>query len=249
MILRYQNLYSQYSRLEFTRPEDRPIAIDGIQNRLLSALGKNQKARGGFGVFDDGSTGGLLHRSLLWHRDHSATNTAFSRIVFPASRDRSQGVMTAPPSWSWMAYTGAIQYLEAPFNRCDWAKIQSPWSRATGGQPQQHHLGLSPALTTGGSDHIALIAGLYDVVSTTEANTKIYYDQPGGSQKVGLQGIIVAIRKLKGSQGEHDRLHYVVVVKPRAAGGRYGMKVYERIGVGEMVGSALVATGATIRVI
>jgi hypothetical protein len=54
----FQDLYKQYSRLQFTRIEDRAIAILGLENRLRVAYG----VHGGFGIFDDGPDGGLFHR-------------------------------------------------------------------------------------------------------------------------------------------------------------------------------------------
>ncbi|KAI0148501.1 hypothetical protein GGR57DRAFT_475638 [Xylariaceae sp. FL1272] len=38
-IIRLQNLYKTYSQLEFSNTIDRPIVVDGIQNRLLNASG------------------------------------------------------------------------------------------------------------------------------------------------------------------------------------------------------------------
>ncbi|KAI3392588.1 hypothetical protein diail_5462, partial [Diaporthe ilicicola] len=43
----YEDLYRQYTRLEFTRNTDRPIAIAGLEKRLIRDL----KAQGGLGVF------------------------------------------------------------------------------------------------------------------------------------------------------------------------------------------------------
>jgi len=91
-IIFFQDLYKQYSRLAFTRWEDRPIAIAGLQNRLIYDL----KTQGGFGIFDDGQS--LLRRSLLWQRgkdEHVLRN-----ITFPPERNISI------PTWSWMAYEG-----------------------------------------------------------------------------------------------------------------------------------------------
>lgn len=62
---RYQKLHVFYSHLSLTNSFDRPLAIDGLQDRILSAL----KAKGGFGAFDEGpEKKGLLRRSLLWIR-------------------------------------------------------------------------------------------------------------------------------------------------------------------------------------
>ncbi|KAI0476359.1 heterokaryon incompatibility protein-domain-containing protein [Xylariaceae sp. FL0804] len=133
----YQDLYRRYSTLAFSRVEDRPVAIAGLEKRLVGACGN----RGGYGVFDDGARGGLLHRSLLWHR--SPREASLSRIAFfdPSSGDQSQGQdhpdhdhhhrgrsSVVVPSWSWMAYRGAIDYLRPPFNGVEWEPVGSPWS-------------------------------------------------------------------------------------------------------------------------
>ncbi|KAK1445830.1 tryptophanyl-tRNA synthetase [Colletotrichum melonis] len=111
----YQDLYKQYSRLQFSRNEDRPFGIAGLEKRLIQSF----KTHGGYGVIDDG--GGLLRRSLLWQRGSDST---LDRIIFPAERDLEV------PTWSWMAYKGGIDYLEPPFDGVDWEKseIQSPWA-------------------------------------------------------------------------------------------------------------------------
>jgi hypothetical protein len=88
-ILRYQDLYEKYSRLGLTKDYDRPIAIDGLQSRLLRAF----DTEGGSGIFDEGPVlRGHLRRSLLWHR--SADVDRLYQIEFPLTRT------TAVPSWS-----------------------------------------------------------------------------------------------------------------------------------------------------
>jgi len=57
------------------------------------------------GAFD-----GYLHRSLLWYR--SSIDTKIKRIRYPKDR--------TVPSWSWMAYDGRIEYLQADYNRVEW---------------------------------------------------------------------------------------------------------------------------------
>ncbi|KAI0535810.1 hypothetical protein GGR58DRAFT_529009 [Xylaria digitata] len=71
-IIRFQNLYKTYSALAFTNPCDRPIAMEGIQSRLLKAFG----TRGGYGL-------GLLRRSLLWYQ----RNMKLVRIKFSFGKD------------------------------------------------------------------------------------------------------------------------------------------------------------------
>jgi hypothetical protein len=100
----FQGLYKQYSRLGFTRWEDWPIAIAGLEKRLQRAFG----TKGRYGIFEDGNKpdGGLFYRSLLWRRawdsDEKRDDDALEVITFSAER-RSH-----IPSWSWMAYKGCI---------------------------------------------------------------------------------------------------------------------------------------------
>ncbi|KAH7398887.1 hypothetical protein DE146DRAFT_755879 [Phaeosphaeria sp. MPI-PUGE-AT-0046c] len=114
-ILRFQELYQQYSRLELTAEYDRPAAIDGLQTRLLRAMNVD----GGFGVLEDPKNPGLLRRSLMWHR---STET-LKIIDFPEDREKV-------PSWSWMSVSGPIDYVKLPFFGYAWQDVQSPWSKA-----------------------------------------------------------------------------------------------------------------------
>jgi len=110
----YQDLYQRYSKLALSYNTDRPVAIKGLEKRLLGALG----SQGGFGVLDT-----YLRRSLLWQRD-----TVLERIDFPHNTEQEP-----IPSWSWMAYAGGIRYMHVP-GGAEWAKweqdIVSPWKKA-----------------------------------------------------------------------------------------------------------------------
>ncbi|KAF2018244.1 HET-domain-containing protein [Aaosphaeria arxii CBS 175.79] len=103
----YQNLYEQYSHLNLTFDGDKPIAIKGLESRLVQAL----QTQGGYGVLNS-----YLHRSLLWQRSGDSLRriTAF----------RSGAI----PSWSWMAYAGGIRYMDIPFGDVSWADdVSSPF--------------------------------------------------------------------------------------------------------------------------
>lgn len=103
----FQSLYQRYSNLSLSFAKDRPIAIKGLEKRLIQTF----KTVGGYGVFDC-----YLYRSLLW----KSSRQALERID-----SLSDGKV---PSWSWMAYTGGIEYLDVPFGRVSWAEnIQSPF--------------------------------------------------------------------------------------------------------------------------
>lgn len=125
-ILRFQELYRQYSRLDLSADYDRPAAIGGLQQRLLRTMG----VRGGFGILDDPNKSGLLHRSLLWHRGEEFKQ--LKPIAFPSDRERV-------PSWSWMSVSGGIDYLALTWRQYDWQVIQPPWSPSPVRAPNAFH--------------------------------------------------------------------------------------------------------------
>ncbi|VUC27444.1 unnamed protein product [Clonostachys rosea] len=114
-----QNLYKQYSALAFKFFQDRPVGISGLERRLTSAY----DTRGGYGILE-----AYLERSLLWKRDES---NYLERIQFPSGRSL--------PSWSWMAYSGAIAYVEVGFNEVDWTnEYVSPIASLTQSSNKRH---------------------------------------------------------------------------------------------------------------
>jgi hypothetical protein len=97
----FQGLYERYSNLSLTYDKDRPVAIKGLEKRLIRSL----KTTGGYGVFDC-----YLHRFLLWQR----SGEALKPIKFSCGE--------RIPSWSWMAHTGGIEYMSIPFGEVLWAE-------------------------------------------------------------------------------------------------------------------------------
>jgi hypothetical protein len=138
-----------------------------------------------------------------------------------------------------MAYIGPIEYMKAKPLSYDWEEIESPWSR--GGS------GLGVMLTGGSGTSFSLTAKLYDVRPVVES--KVFYDQPGGSEKAALQCIVLAVRKAQAREPQDGRLNYVMFVKQRPGrSDREGARIYERVGVGEVLGKALVPKGFTVRI-
>ncbi|KAI1262704.1 heterokaryon incompatibility protein-domain-containing protein [Xylariaceae sp. FL1019] len=179
-IVRFQNLYKTYSGLGFTNDEDRAVAMSGIQSRLLRAFG----TQGGYGIFDevqkDTSGGGLLRRSLLWH---CPSGKELTRIRY--TRDpRLSGV----PSWSWMAYKGAIDYLHPEFGHIDWADVQSPWSSSS------------------------LISGMVrDIRKTDDFDEGLFYDVPSEADLHGVRCMVLGVSK--GKRPATERRNYVIMVE------------------------------------
>ncbi|CAN9210055.1 unnamed protein product [Alternaria alternata] len=225
-ILRYQELYREYSRLGLSEPYDRPTAIDGLQQRLLRTM----RVSGGFGVFDEGVTRGLLRRSLLWRR--GIDTPSLSRIHFPP-----QSVVSAVPSWSWMAYTGGIDYLQPDFGCYEWEDLQSPWSPKTPTNVSSTDYNLA---------NIALeaIAREYDLGAAVQGEGELIFDTPNGSAKPDT--LCVVLGKAKGSPSSETQRHYILMIA--AQRGRAGSRVYERVGTGFLPGKCISPSGFKVKI-
>ena len=116
----YEKLYTRYSQLELTHVADRPIAISGLERRLIQAL----NTPGGYGVLAK-----YLGRSLLWRRSGKELRK-IQKPHFPT------------PSWSWMTYEGDIEYMEIPFGQVNWSQeISSPFPRTSKSLETMWHTG------------------------------------------------------------------------------------------------------------
>jgi hypothetical protein len=116
----FESLYRKYSRLGFSEQTDKPIAISGLEQRLLKVF----EDRGGAGIFEK-----HWGRCLLWKR--ASKQPSLERIQFqpPLSGDAYNSTSTKPksrykfrppPSWSWMSYKGSIDYVQPPPAGVDW---------------------------------------------------------------------------------------------------------------------------------
>ncbi|KAJ8133546.1 hypothetical protein O1611_g71 [Lasiodiplodia mahajangana] len=214
----YELLYKQYSRLDFTKIHDRPLAIAGIEQRLIRAF----ETQGGYGVFTR-----YFGRSLLWQRGE----TLLEPIQFPQSQPYQV------PSWSWMAYKGAIDFMNLPFGEVEWEQkeIRSPWS------PPTPTLASSSRLNTTHSTgwHTAATNGKNDLMATARdfsvaADCHIIYDRGEGPKDRVVKCVIVGRSKV--AMGA-NRTHYVLVIAKKKDGGSYSR--YERIGVAELPGNLI----------
>lgn len=96
-----EKVFTQYSTLDLTFAEDRPSAIIGIESRLAMFYSSPSV----YGVMVRRK---LFGRTLLWTRQQS-------HRLHPLSSARDK-----PPSWSWMAWTGPIEFVLAPESDLDW---------------------------------------------------------------------------------------------------------------------------------
>ncbi len=204
------------------------MAIDGLQSRILQALG----SRGGFGVLDEGAgKKGLLRRSLLWHR--AAETPRLDRIVFPAD-----GAIAVVPSWSWMAYTGAIDYFELEFGQVAWEVLQSPWS-GSGGP------GLVRAVQSdarGGGIALVGYAREYDPIKAGPGEAKLVLDATGLSGQQKMRCVVL------GTSKGPVQTNYVMLVQETTKRDRDGSKIYERVGAGFLPPNCIGERGDSITI-
>lgn len=226
----YQDLYSRYSRLQFSHIYDRPIAIAGLEHRLIRDL----KIRGGFGVLDE-ERHGLLRRSLLWRR--ASSQFSLEKIDF-SSGSGSFSTLSRPPTWSWMAYEGAIDYVHPEFDQVDWEtqEIVSPWSSSP----------LETWSYSGDSSRAPLslrvIARKFDAtdILTMSEDGAVVLDSPYVS-KPELECVILGRSKSPGKEEAREaRVHLVMFVRFQEKLDVPGdIRVYHRAGVGSVPGSLI----------
>jgi hypothetical protein len=220
----FQELYKQYSRLEFTRPDDRPFGIAGLEKRLLEAY----KTPGGYGIFDDGTTadGGLFHRSLLWKRGEEEDDAPeMLPIDFPAKKN------IHVPSWSWMAYTGGIDYADPPFKQAEWETrdIVPPWTRGN-----VHNTSSAPL-----NGFVTISATVREYLPTTEkeGEVRLVFDQVRASGSHGREAYCVVVaRSNQRKLVKLRKRYYVLLVSPTQQRSDRGAQAFRRIGVGYMLG-------------
>lgn len=222
-ITRIQELYKKYSKLGLTKDWDRPVAIGGLQQRLLRTL----RVAGDFGILDEGATRGLLRRTLLWRRHPD--ELSMSRIDFKHARTKLN-----IPSWSWMAYTGRIDYLKIEFGTYSWENIQSPW---TPNESRWWTVNAENAETA-----LFAPARRYDLGAAKASEVEIILDASdyvynAPKSRLPPDSLCVVLGIAKGKESESERKHCVIIIKP--TGEQDGTTVYERIGAGFLPGKCL----------
>jgi hypothetical protein len=204
-----QYLYKRYSDLTLSNATDRPVAISGLETRL----GRTFESGVNSGVFEK-----FFERTILWT---ASSTRLLSRIEYKTNQ-------VAPPSWSWMSYSGAIRYLEIPFGEVDWT-----------GDLENPFLADNPdtILTTGivASARKITIDEL-ELFSSVTLDTDV--DNPDFTHS---QWRVITVGKSKEvNMHDDDMLYYVLLVRPvplnksRHTGeivDRF-RPIYERAGVG-----------------
>ncbi|KAH8757865.1 heterokaryon incompatibility protein-domain-containing protein [Diaporthe sp. PMI_573] len=104
----FRDVFSRYSQLELTFDVDRPVALLGLESRLENLYKTNCV----YGIVRK-----FFGESLLWQRSAEWIKPL---SCFGGNDPLSSIKASKVPSWSWMAYTGAIRYGSLDTNGLQW---------------------------------------------------------------------------------------------------------------------------------
>lgn len=203
----FQSLYMTYSRLSFTLQEDKPVALYGLEKRLVRTYG----TKGGYGIFES-----YLSRALLWRRPNT---TALTRIVYPSHHK--------VPSWSWMAYSGGIEYVSIEFGTIDWTnEVWSPF------QTDDKQYWKSDE----NSNFVELKAMARGMqVDHAELLRRVTFDQPLTSNFDELRCVIIG-REKRRHEPDMESTNWTLILRPLAdLRSTSEHPIYERVGVGYLL--------------
>jgi serine/threonine protein kinase len=217
-IVFYEDLYEQYSKLSFSHIEDRPFAINGLEQRLSKAI----KEKGGsdlglWGIFDD-----YWGRGLLWRRSDD-TKRMIKLTKGPNGGDPA-------PSWSWQGHFGGITFIKPEGHTVKWLhdEVILPWKNAQGSQS-----GITTA-SYYGERHLTGKARDFTIPGIQSDSVSIVYDDDGNQgQRRPQKCIVIGRMKVNGLSQKEVRNYVLILARKESA----AENVYERIGAGFMKGS------------
>ena len=191
-----QFLFKKYSQCRLTDESDRDTAISGLVKRIESAL----DTEGRYGVFHC-----FFSRLLLWKRsDEEKTD--------PIDYNGRKG----PPSWSWMAYNGGIDFISN-------SRLIVPGSKDLQFNTNREAL-------------VVKIRQFKNCRREQEEKEHAIFADPGrvGSlwfdtaTKIEFRHCVV-VGMRKGQEKDPQKTYYILVVREKSL-----EKEYERLGVGEV---------------
>jgi hypothetical protein len=212
-----QNLLKDYSERSLSECTDRAVAFSGLAARIARALNCKEN----YGIF-----GLYLHRNLLWQR--SGLQSMMERVEY-----KSCDV----PSWSWMAYTGGIEFVNIDFGKLDLFKnlsfdekdkqalITNAW------EFQDCHLKET--------EKAELEAARREILDSCETERGwIMYDIEGKENFLSERCVVVGT-------GWEDQSEYHILIVRQRGGNKHE---YERAGIGKVQKGYISRQQADVRV-
>jgi hypothetical protein len=227
-IVSWESLFKQYSALGISTDTDRSIAIEGLMVRLS----KSFKTQNLFGLFLS-----FWGRCLLWRRPQAAD--PMTRI------HQGKSLTKLPPTWSWMAVHGAIDFLDPEGNKVDWNDtIKLPTVKEGKPSPQLQQparLPRRPADSMAEGEAIIGTALSFTAADSQAGQQDFLYDND--TQRVDGQVKAVIICSSR-EQDHRQMIHHVLLVSEVAP--FTSPPTYERVGVAILPETCLIRPSGTI---
>lgn len=213
-----QYLLEDYSQRELAEPKDRRHAVSGLETRIARVLQCNSS----YGVFEE-----YLCRNLLWYLvPHNNTETNRASL--------GQDI----PSWSWMAYSGGIEFVKVPFRGVSWIKLQFNHER-NGVVPASLGEIVGCSARRCKNCTARLCEARHEVVEAGVKRGWVQYDFEGDKEPNAIECVVI------GSETATDDgpdQYYILLVRPTGADDQYKRirdHEYKRIGVGQVQSSCV----------
>lgn len=137
-----------------------------------------------------------------------------------------------------MAYKGAIDYLDLPFDGVEWEKddIRSRWlNSADKSWTYSRDCSVCPL-------ELTVKAWVFDLKAAQALDKdSIILDDPGKTEELGVPLKCVILGRLKTQMQDlrDARRHYVLLVIPKVPQGGGAFRIYNRVGVGYVSGELI----------
>jgi hypothetical protein len=207
-------LFQNYSKRGLTEPTDRQVAASGLEARIAGALHCSSK----HGIFE-----AHLHRNLLWQ----TSDKQAERIMYTNKQE--------VPSWSWMACSGCIEFMEIGMGSVSWVKALA-FDTKCDSAALIADVGkfLDCTMKSEGDRCIVL-----DISTNNEAGW-IRYDIESGAE--GSENHCVVVGRTEDNNAEQQ--YYIMVVVLTEKDGEY-----RRVGVGKVRTGCVERLGSEVRIV
>jgi hypothetical protein len=251
-------LIQEYSKRSLTVPTDRRVAISALEDRIKGAMKDHIKGalkdrikgalkdriKGALknrikGTLKDRIEGALedqsirygifqefLHRNLLWRADDSQ----LQEIQYDSPL----------PSWTWMAYSGGVKFIDVEFGEMEW--INSI-------RFDKKNRDAIMASLWAFREWTPVHCGTYHEVQDPNGATKgrIYFDLGGGDILGKEYCVVVGMKVPRVASGDNDSTsteYHILVVRSTDVD-----REYRRVGAGTVHCSHVVRQRAAVRVV
>lgn len=216
-IFLYESLYSQYSTLDFSYAADRSVALLGLEQRLARAFSDHAE----HGIFKK-----HLERGLMWKRGLNGCGEPVKKLMRIKQKVTGHDRGRSSPSWSWMAYEGGIGFVKVEGGSLDWESGSKKLEWLIGdGKGNMRLRGVGRDFELPGPNDVDKADIIWD-----------YGDEP---QTATLKCVVFGSTKDREEPVVAKKRHYVLIIAKQQPVLGSREVVYERVGVGILLGSCI----------